>query len=103
MENTATNNDRRETMTTQREQWMADTIQDQNDYNDRQQVVADLHREDDATRGPKTISRLEDELSTPDTFEDHMRSEENARDDYLRESGLVETYSDHHLMMNDGI
>ena len=40
---------------------------------------------------------------TPETFEDHMRSEENARDDYLRESGLVETYSDHHLMMNDGI
>ena len=60
MGHTATNNDRRETMTEPREQ-------------------------------------------TPETFEDHMRSEENARDDYLRESGLVETYSDHHLMMNDGI
>ena len=51
-----------------------------------------------AGRRPYLLESLEKE-----TAEEHFRYEESADYDYLRESGLVETYSEHHLMMNNGI
>lgn len=39
----------------------------------------------------------------PETFEEHMQYEETADADYRREAGFVETYSDEHLMRNNGI
>ena len=38
-----------------------------------------------AVRRPYLLESLE-----PETYEDHMRYEENARYDYLRESGLID-------------